>query len=143
MRRLVPFAAACLWFSAVLAQGPPAGQKTEEYYKNIQVLKGYPADQLVPTMQFIANSLNVDCDHCHVERAPEKDDKKEKQTARKMITMTLGINRDTFEGKREVTCFSCHRGTTHPLATPLVPERDEPETAAAAAPAAALPAAEA
>ncbi|HKQ60881.1 MAG TPA: c-type cytochrome [Candidatus Polarisedimenticolaceae bacterium] len=140
MRRLLPFAA-CLGVSAVLAQAPPAEPKTEEHYKNIQVLKGYPADQLVPTMQFISSSLDVDCDYCHVERAPEKDDKKEKQTARKMIAMTLGINRDTFGGKREVTCYSCHRGTTHPLATPLVAERDEPQ-AAAAAPAAAPPAAE-
>jgi hypothetical protein len=71
-------------------------------------------------MQFISASLGVDCEHCHVEHAPEKDDRKEKQTARRMIAMTAAINRDTFEGKREVTCWSCHRGSIHPVVIPAV-----------------------
>jgi len=53
-----------------------------EAYKNIQVLKDAPAEQLVPAMQFISASLGVGCDHCHVQGAFEKDDKKGKQTAR-------------------------------------------------------------
>ena len=107
--------------------GPPtASEKTEEHYKNIQVLKGHPADQLVPAMQFISSSLGVDCDFCHVDHAPEKDDKKEKQTARAMIKMTAAINRDNFDGKREVTCNSCHHGASHPLASPAVATSSEP-----------------
>src|SRR6516164_9583771 len=39
----------------------------EQQFKNIQVLKNIPADQLIPSMQFIAASLGVDCEFCHVE----------------------------------------------------------------------------
>jgi photosynthetic reaction center cytochrome c subunit len=107
------------------SSGSPAGntagpKKAEEQYKNIQVLKGIPADQLIPAMQFIATSLGVGCEFCHVEGAFDKDDKKPKQTARKMIAMMFAINKDNFEGHREVTCYSCHRGSTDPVGTPLV-----------------------
>ena len=101
--------------------GNTAGpKKAEEQYKNIQVLKGIPADQLIPAMQFIATSLGVGCEFCHVEGAFDKDDKKPKVTARKMMTMMFAINKDNFEGHREVTCYSCHRGSTDPVGTPLV-----------------------
>jgi hypothetical protein len=95
---------------------------TEEAYKNIQVLKGLPADQLIPAMQFITYSLGVECSFCHVEGTPEKDDKKPKQAARKMMQMMFAINQQNFEGKREVTCYSCHRGSSHPAATPAIAE---------------------
>ncbi|HJQ98481.1 MAG TPA: c-type cytochrome [Candidatus Polarisedimenticolaceae bacterium] len=108
------------------ASEAPAPKKAEEQFKNIQVLKGVPADDIFPTMQFISASLNVECDFCHVDHQNEKDDKKEKQIARKMIAMTLAIDRENFEGKHEVTCFSCHRGAEHPLATPLVASTDLP-----------------
>jgi photosynthetic reaction center cytochrome c subunit len=95
---------------------------TEEAYKNIQVLKGLPAEQLIPAMQFITSSLGVECSFCHVEGAFEKDDKKPKQVARKMMQMMFAINQQNFEGKREVTCYSCHRGSAHPVATPIITE---------------------
>jgi len=98
----------------------PKPKTTEEAYKNIQILKGIPADQLIPAMQFITYSLGVECSFCHVEEALEKDDKKTKQTARKMMQMMFAINRDSFEGKREVTCNSCHRGSAHPQSTPVM-----------------------
>jgi photosynthetic reaction center cytochrome c subunit len=95
-------------------------KKAEEQYKNIQALKGIPADQVIPSMQFIAASLGVGCEFCHVEGAFEKDDKKPKITARKMMEMMFAINKDNFEGHREVTCYSCHRGSRDPVGTPLV-----------------------
>lgn len=71
------------------AQAPaatsPAPKMAEEAFKNIQVMKGIPADQIVPAMQFVSASLGVDCEHCHVRNALDKDDKRQKQTARKMI----------------------------------------------------------
>ncbi len=97
-----------------------APKKAEEQFKNIQMLKGIPADQLIPAMQFITASLGVGCEFCHVEGAFEKDDKKPKQTARKMMEMMFSINADNFDGHREVTCYSCHRGSTDPVGTPLV-----------------------
>jgi hypothetical protein len=102
------------------AESKAAPKLAEEEYKNIQVLKGIPAEQLIPTMQFIAASLGVECEHCHVEHANEKDDKKPKLIARKMMTMMMAINKDNFEGHREVTCYSCHRGSLKPVATPII-----------------------
>jgi len=115
-----------LW--SVKAQTAPPAQtatsaspkKAEEQFKNIQTLKGIPADQIIPSMQFITASLGVECEFCHVRGAFEKDDKKEKQTARKMIDMMFAINKNNFEGHREVTCYSCHRGSPEPLATPII-----------------------
>jgi photosynthetic reaction center cytochrome c subunit len=75
-------------------------------------------------MQFISASLGVECEYCHVEHANEKDDKKPKQVARKMITMMLAINKDNFEGHREVTCYSCHHGAANPVATPAIVAED-------------------
>jgi hypothetical protein len=102
------------------AATPP--QTAEQAYKNIQVLKGAPADQLIPAMQFMAASLGVQCDFCHVENAFEKDDKQTKQTARKMIQMLLVINKDNFQGQKKVTCYACHRGVHRPVASPLISE---------------------
>ena len=95
-------------------------------------------------MQFISNSLGVDCEFCHVEHAPEKDDKEEKKTARKMITMTAAINQANFDGHREVTCVSCHHGASHPASVPPIASAEpKPEAPPAAAKPAELPAASA
>jgi photosynthetic reaction center cytochrome c subunit len=99
-----------------------AGKKAPEVYKNIQVLKDIDADQLIPTMQFIAASLGVDCDFCHVQGAREKDDKPEKTTARHMMLMVFAINKDNFGGRQQVTCYSCHRGSNDPVAVPIIPD---------------------
>lgn len=106
---------------APVTSGP---KKASEQFKNILVLKDIPADQLIPSMQFITASLGVECDFCHVQGAFEKDDKKPKQTARKMMEMMFAINKDSFGGNREVTCNSCHRGSTHPVAIPALMTAD-------------------
>jgi photosynthetic reaction center cytochrome c subunit len=104
--------------TAVAPQG--SEKKAEEQFKNIQVLKGIPADQVIPTMQFITASLGVECEYCHVQGAFDKDDKKPKQVARKMIEMMFAINADNFDRHREVTCYSCHRGGKDPASMPPV-----------------------
>ena len=95
-------------------------QMTEATFKNIQVLKGIPDDQLIPAMRFITASLGVECGYCHVPDYFDKDDKKPKQIARDMMRMMFAIDRDSFEGNRKVTCYSCHRGSPKPLGTPTV-----------------------
>ncbi|HTW59059.1 MAG TPA: c-type cytochrome [Terriglobales bacterium] len=106
---------------AMSAPAPQTGdKKAEEQFKNIQVLKGVPADELIPTMQFITASLGVECEFCHVQGAFEKDDKKPKQIARKMMEMMFSINADNFDRHREVTCYSCHRGSIRPVGMPPV-----------------------
>lgn len=109
-------------------QALPAPKLAEEEYKNIQALKGVPADQIFPSMQFITASLGVECDYCHVREGQkmvfDKDDKKTKVTARKMMQMMFAINKENFEGHREVTCYSCHRGAADPVGTPIISDEE-------------------
>ncbi|HKW19714.1 MAG TPA: c-type cytochrome [Terriglobales bacterium] len=98
----------------------------EEGYKNIEVLKGVPAGQLIPTMRFIAQSLGVECNYCHVPGHFEDDTMKTKQTARQMMRMMNSINRNSFDGLRAVTCYSCHRGSARPENIPQIGKSWQP-----------------
>jgi Photosynthetic reaction centre cytochrome C subunit len=49
-----------------------------------------------------------------------------KLTARKMMQMQMDINKSSFNGQRQVTCFSCHRGAEQPVPVPTVLESDPP-----------------
>lgn len=137
-------ATAVIGFTAPPARSQAVDPKTaEQAFKNIVQLKGTPADQLLPAMQFISSSLSVDCTFCHMQGKMELDDKHAKKTARDMMAMTAAINKNNFGGQRQVTCYSCHHGSSHPANMPPVlesnaPARSEPPTAAppAAAPAA-------
>jgi photosynthetic reaction center cytochrome c subunit len=129
IRKFWPIAATCLVCAFMIDSAkaqvgtpntPIAPKRAGEAFKNIQVLKDIPADGLIPAMQFITASLGKECEFCHVQGAFEKDDKEPKKTARAMIEMMLAINRDNFHGHREVTCYTCHRGSADPLATPPV-----------------------
>jgi photosynthetic reaction center cytochrome c subunit len=136
---------AALLASSQTPPAPPVPKTASEQFKNIQVLKDIPADQLIPAMQFMTASLGVECEFCHVHGAFDKDDKKPKVTARKMITMMLAINKDNFDGHREVTCYSCHNGATHPISTPVIAaieESSKPDAADESAEKSALPPAE-
>ncbi len=91
--------------------GITEAQKTAgEAFKNIQVLKDIPASELIPSMRYMAASLGVGCDYCHQADHFDNDDKPTKQRARNMMKMMFAINQDNFNGKREVTCYTCHRG---------------------------------
>jgi hypothetical protein len=111
--------------AAAPPQTPVTEKTVEQVQKNIQVLKGLPQSQLVPTMNFIAVSLGVKCTFCHVNKNETwdfaSDEKPEKATAREMITMLLNINKTTFKGATEVTCNTCHRGRSHPAANISLP----------------------
>jgi photosynthetic reaction center cytochrome c subunit len=102
----------------------PSARTTDQVFKNIKVLKGVPADQLIPAMEFITASLGVQCGFCHVEGHFDQDDKKPKGVARKMMTMMFAINKDNFDNHREVTCYSCHHGSAKPVGTPLIGEEE-------------------
>lgn len=91
----------------------PAG----EVFKNIQILKGAPAGRVLPIMTVgFSNSLGVDCAHCHVVGEWEKEDKPQKETARKMWRLMLKLNQDLKEitGQGGVNCTTCHRGQIKP-----------------------------
>jgi photosynthetic reaction center cytochrome c subunit len=145
---VVIFLSVCaLWAQhSSTAPAESTSKTAEQQFKNIQVLKGVPADQVIPAMQFISSSLGVQCEFCHVRNAFDKDDKKPKQVARKMIQMQMAIDKDNFNGQNAVTCFSCHRGAENPVGIPIVlaateaPKRPEPEDQGSAV--AALPSAD-
>ena len=59
------FAWVMIWAACVqpaLGQGAAgSGPKAEDVYKNIQVFKGQPAEEILITMRFIRASLGVAC----------------------------------------------------------------------------------
>jgi photosynthetic reaction center cytochrome c subunit len=122
---VVAFAAALLAAHAQTAPQASPPKTASQQFKNVQVLKDVPADQLIPAMQFITASLGVECEYCHVEHAFEKDDKKTKVTARKMMEMMLTINQENFEGHRVVTCYTCHQGGSKPVGVPVIAEHEK------------------
>jgi hypothetical protein len=117
---------------------PQAQQPAEMVFKNIQVLKGVPADEFLASMGFIANALAVNCTYCHLgeggggwdEYAKDND---KKQTARRMIAMMRTINNNNFGGRRVVTCVTCHNNNNRPKVTTnmskyySLPDSDEPD----------------
>ena len=113
---------------AQMAQPAPAEKTAAQQYKNIQVLKDIPASQLLPGMRYIASALGVECNYCHVESNFPSDDKRTKQTARQMMTMLFAINKNNFDGRPEVSCFTCHQGHHEPMGVPALPaEAVEPQ----------------
>ncbi len=112
------------------AAGPPApaplaadmkGKTADQFYKKIEALKGIPAEQVHPAMEYITTALGVGCGYCHVIGHFDLDDKREKHVARSMIQMTMALNETVFDGKRELTCFTCHRGAAKAASTLLLP----------------------
>ena len=119
------------------SQEKPPGQT----FKNVQVLKDLNDVQLNNTMQFVAASLGVSCDHCHVTAQQgnwpmERDDKQTKRTAREMMRMTLAINAQNFNSEKVVTCATCHQGHDKPTG---IPPLEPTASAARAVPSASLP----
>jgi len=101
------------------APAQPEDKPAEHVYKNIRLLKGMPASRLMAAMRRLTQSLGVDCAHCHVPDAFDKDDKPAKQTARKMFEMVRTINATL--GANRVTCYTCHRGQPQPASAPPAP----------------------
>lgn len=95
-----------------------------EEFKNIKVLNSMPADQMGKVMNQMTASLGVDCKFCHVSNDVdfEKEDSEHKATAREMLKMVFELNKTYFNGRPEINCNSCHKGTSHPQAVfPLAP----------------------
>ena len=102
---------------------PPQDDKpAEQANRNIQVLKGVPNSQLLTVMHIMRTSLGVRCDYCHVAENGKywMDDKPPKQVARRMIEMVWEINKANFGGQPVVSCNTCHRGQTKPVAVPAI-----------------------
>jgi photosynthetic reaction center cytochrome c subunit len=116
------------------------GKTAAQFYKNVKVLKDIPATEIHPAMEYISLSLGVGCGYCHAVPKFDVDDKREKHVARSMIAMTLALNATVFDGKREVTCYTCHRGAAKGAPTLVFPGEKSPteQTAAEIFPALAI-----
>ncbi|MEO6392035.1 MAG: c-type cytochrome [Pyrinomonadaceae bacterium] len=94
-----------------------AEKTAEQQFKNIKVLNGMPASQVTTAMNFMSASLGVNCAFCHAQTDGnwefDKDEKREKGTARKMIQMVIDLNKNSFDGQPRVSCFTCHQGHEH------------------------------
>jgi len=114
---------------ASVGGSPQEKRPAEKVYKNIQVFKGLPAEELVPAMNFIAGSLGVDCDYCHGENF-EADKRPAKGKAREMIQMVRRLNEEDFHARTEITCSTCHRSQAIPSGLPVL---GKPQSAPGAA----------
>ena len=116
-----------LTVASASAQAGPAEKPpmADDVFKNIQVLKGLTVDQFMGTMGFIAAALSLNCSECHdtSSSAAFALDNPRKQMTRRMILMVDAFNKANFGGKREVTCYSCHRGDTRPKVTPSLADQ--------------------
>ena len=107
-------------------------------YKNLKILpKDISKEKLDSIMHHFSLSLHVRCTFCHVRNESEKkwdfasDSVADKLIARKMMLMTMDINKNYFKPDEEdkrtsemvqsVTCFTCHRGSELPLTIPPMP----------------------
>ena len=76
------------------------------------------------TMGLMSAAVGYDCSECHINAGTEKvnwaADNGRKIIARKMVTMVEAINRDNFQGRQVVTCWSCHHGRDRPSTTPAM-----------------------
>ena len=106
------------------AQQPAETKTAEQVYKNIQVLKGIPAEQINVSMHLVVGELGVDCTYCHVDHDPEHfalDDNPRKQISRKMMIMMMDLNKSSFAGQQAVTCYTRHQGHPKPVGTLVLP----------------------
>ncbi len=102
-----------------------AGQESkpaEEVFKNIKIFKGQPAIRVLRVMEIgFGPSLGMSCTGCHVKDQWDKEDKKEKEIARKMWAMMMNLNKEVKEiadEKAAVNCYTCHRGQKKPALSP-------------------------
>jgi outer membrane lipoprotein-sorting protein len=116
----------CLLAGASLRAGqsaPEASLVSEQYFKNIQVLKGMPVDTFFDAMGMFAASMGNDCTFCHAKEAGFRREAFAETTpriqrARQMIGMMQALNQQYFGGRPRVTCFTCHRGQYSPVDAP-------------------------
>src|ERR1043166_6424300 len=83
------------------------------------------------TMNMMRASLGVHCDFCHVVNKETgwdfaSDEKKEKKVAREMISMVLKLNKESFAGRTEVGCNTCHQGPISPQGLVAFPQAAPP-----------------
>lgn len=110
----------------VMAQAAQAAtaakpKMVEDVFTNVQALKGIGVDDFLLTMGIMSAAVGSDCVGCHPSAGTDHVDwaldTPRKRTARRMVQMVTTINRDNFNGRQVVTCWTCHRGRDRPVTT--------------------------
>jgi len=107
-------------------QPPPARRPplVDDVFKNVQALKGIAVDDFMLTMGIMSAAVGSDCVGCHPSAGTDHVDwaldTPRKRTARRMVQMVAALNRDNFNGRQVVTCWTCHRGRDKPVTTPTL-----------------------
>ena len=116
MRRwiIVLTSALALTLAAFAQQGGDGKQKAKGP-KNLKMLQ---PENFRTSMDVFTSALGVQCTYCHVQGVMDSDDKPQKATARMMLQMTREINERFGDGKLQVRCATCHRGSPTPLTEP-------------------------
>ncbi len=116
--------ASILFLSSVFSQA-----QIPDKFTNLQVLpKLISKEKLLGTMRSFTEALGVNCGFCHADQEGSdrldfpSDKKQEKEEARIMLKMVMGINKDYLSQLSEytkdvmsVSCITCHRGNKKPL----------------------------
>jgi len=105
-------------------------EPAETVFKNVQVMKGMPAERLLRAMEFgFGPALGVSCTHCHVPGKWDSDEDPTKKIAREMMAMNRAINDQhlkKIEGLKgpnpAVSCTTCHRGQVKPATSMSPPQ---------------------
>src|ERR1019366_10278665 len=87
------------------AQAQGDRRPAEQVFKNVQALKGIPADEFMATMGFFSASLGLSCVNCHGrdsggDWARYADENDIKSKSRAMIAMVNTMNKNFFGGRR-------------------------------------------
>jgi hypothetical protein len=101
-----------LLLTPLFAQEPGGGPPAP---KNLKLLK---PENVMPAMKSFTVALGVKCDFCHVKGDFASDENHHKEVARQMIELSREINAKFPDGKRHVTCYTCHRGAEEPATAP-------------------------
>ncbi len=118
-----------LALAAHVSSAPPALAQPPRQLRpleNIKVLTGWTGADVREEMRRMTDALGVKCDHCHVQGNFASDEKRAKKTGRRMLELTLALNKEYFPehsrtegGSRlgRVTCYTCHQGEVTPKMT--------------------------
>ena len=96
---LAPVCGVCLLGSVLAAsQAPPqqTPQLSDQYFKNVVVLKGLPVDEFLDTMGMFSAATGLNCTDCHVDESGGSweryaDDNPLKLRTRQMMVMMTAI----------------------------------------------------
>lgn len=96
-------------------------EMVQTVFGNLQVLRDFPAENLVIAMDRWAAGLGVSCTHCHNPKSFASDEKPQKEIARKMVEMNITINEQllpNIKGLKSnvpmINCITCHQGALKP-----------------------------